>query len=60
MIGHFQSNWIVKICKSVNYLIMIKTKYTSRFYAIVLNDYTGNDGIVCINKNKTPAGEIIR
>ena len=60
MIGHFLSNWIVKICKSVSYLIMIKTKYTSRFYATILNVYGGNGGIVCTNKNKTPAGEIIR
>ena len=39
---------------------MIRTKYTSRFYATILNVYGGNDGIVCTNKNKTPAGEIIR
>ena len=39
---------------------MIKTKYTSRFYATILNVYGDNDGIVCTNKNKTPAGEIIR
>ena len=37
---------------------MIKTKYTLRFCATILNVDAGNDRIVCRNKNKTPTEEI--
>ena len=62
MIGHFQSIWVVKICKSVSDFIMTKTKYTVYYtvLATILDVYAGNDAIMRTNKNKTPTGEITR